>query len=351
MRSYAIKITSPGGQLWTPPGFSGISLGGGGLAGGASYGSMVNGQTLPGAWDIELDSFSYDFATSVGGGSVTIWGVSLQEIAQASNLNNFNVEVWGGMAAWRGQNVLATTQAPYAGLLAKGMIFPAFGNWIGTDQYLSLTITPGQSSTGKPLFGANAAPANIVWNWQKGRPMSQALQTTLSAAFPGVTANINISPGLVLTNQNQDAGFYASLDQFANYVKQRSIAVLNQPNYYGVRVTYDASQNAINVYDSTYQPPAKKLQFQDFIGQVTWLGNAINFKCPMRSDLKVGAPVAMPAGLNPINTAQSSLLTNSKTSFQGNYQISQVRHVGHYREPSADAWVTVIDAVKLPAAS
>ncbi|HUZ33902.1 MAG TPA: hypothetical protein VMV19_17610 [Xanthobacteraceae bacterium] len=348
MRSYAVVITNATtGKLWMPPSVSGISLGGGGLASGASYGSVVNGQTLPGAWDIELDIFSYNFDQPVGNGSLTIWGVSLQEIAQASNLNGFNIDIYGGMAKGL---PLATAQAAYAGLLARGTIFPAWGNWIGTEQTLSMTILPGHANNGAPLFGSHAQPANVSWNWQQGTPMAQALQTTLAAAFPGVTVNININAGLVLNNQKQDAGHYGTLDQFATYINRRSRAVLNQQNYTGVNIAYDPSQNALNVTDSTIAQSSsqpKQLQFQDLIGQPTWLGNAVNFKTPMRADLKIGASVIMPQGLNPITTPQSSIIARNITSFQGTYQITRVRHVGHYREPSADAWVTVIDAVQL----
>lgn len=133
---------------------------------------------------------------------------------------------------------------------------------------------------------------------------------------------------------------------FGNFSR---VATLNQPNYYGVQIVYDPSQGTLNVFDGTQASgTAKQLAFTDLIGQPTWLGNAMNFKTPMRSDLKVGNTITLPQGLNPINTAQSSLLSSSTTSFQGNYQISQVRHVGRYREASADAWVTVIDAVQMP---
>jgi hypothetical protein len=345
-----VRITNSAGQLWTPPGFSGISLGGGGLAGGASYGSVVNGKTLPGAWDVEIDIFSYDFAASVGGGSITIWGVSLPEIWQASNLNNFNVEIYGGMAPGL---PLATTQAQYAGLLAKGQIYPAFGNWVGTEQTLCLTVIPGQTTSGKPLFGASAAPANISWNWLKGQSMSQAITNTLQAAFPGVTVNVNINSNLVLTNQNQDAQLFASLTQFAQCIGARSIATLNQTGYTGVRIGYDAARNALNVFDGSQSGGmAKLLNFADFIGQPTWLGTSVNFKTPMRADLKIGSVITMPQGLNPINTAQSSILqSTSKLSFQGNYQVQRVRHVGRYRETSGDAWCTVFDAAIMPAAA
>ena len=75
MRYYKIVITDPtSGSVITPPGF-------GGLLDGASYTSYVNGQTLPGAWDIELDITSSNFAEPLGGGAVTIWGISRQEIS------------------------------------------------------------------------------------------------------------------------------------------------------------------------------------------------------------------------------------------------------------------------------
>ena len=122
MRYYSIVITSQDGQLWMPPGFEGVNLGG------ASYTSLVNGVTLPGAWEIELDIFSYAFGSNFSSnGKITIWGVSLQEIWQASNLNRFNISVYAGMAPGL---PLATIEAQYAGLIARGMILPAFGNWI-----------------------------------------------------------------------------------------------------------------------------------------------------------------------------------------------------------------------------
>lgn len=352
MRSWALVITNPTtGQLWTPPGFSGISIGGGGLQGGASYGSMVNGQTLPGAWGIELDIFSTAFSNPVGNGSITIWGVSLQEVRQATNLNKFNIAIYGGMAKGL---PLATAQAKYAGLLAKGMILPAFGNWIGTEMTLNLTVVPGgQTSAGGPLFGSNAQPVNLAYNWKKGTSLSQAITSLFGTAFPGVTINVNVSGNLVAP---QDLPFqYNSLDQFAAWINKASRTIVNTASYGGVEIAYDPTQNAVNVFDGTVAPssPAKQLQFQDLIGQPTWLGTGVNFKTPMRSDFKIGQTVTMPAGVNPVTTPSSSLvsLANATTSFQGNYRVTQTRHVGNSREPSADAWVTVGDAVQLAQAA
>ena len=65
--------------MFTPPGFSAN------LLGGASYTSFVNGQTLGGAWDVELDIPVIDAATSQGFATARVWGISQQEIAQGNN--------------------------------------------------------------------------------------------------------------------------------------------------------------------------------------------------------------------------------------------------------------------------
>jgi hypothetical protein len=36
-----------------------------------------------------------------------------------------------------------------------------------------------------------------------------------------------------------------------------------------------------------------------------------------------------------------------QVSFQGKFQIATVRHVGNFRQPTGDAWVTVFEAAPL----
>jgi hypothetical protein len=77
--------------------------------------------------------------------------------------------------------------------LVSGTIFPALGNWVGTDQTLDFYIPFGGGESNP------AKPANIVHNWQHGQPLSQAIKNSLSTAFPSFTPVINISPSLVLS--------------------------------------------------------------------------------------------------------------------------------------------------------
>lgn len=64
----------------------------------------------------------------------------------------------------------------------------------------------------------------------------------------------------------------------------------------------------------------------------------------MRADLDVWDPITMPQTV-VINTQQAaSALLNQRAAFQGGFVVQSIRHVGNYRQPSADAWVSVFDA-------
>ena len=48
------------------------------------------------------------------------------------------------------------------------------------------------------------------------------------------------------------------------------------------------------------------------------------------------------------NTAQAqSSLINQAVAFQGKFQITTIRHVGNFRQATADAWVSIFDATPL----
>src|SRR6202012_5056198 len=61
--------------------------------------SYLNGKTDPGALDIEIDLPVASFAQPMGssGAFVRIWGISLADIGQASNLNGKRISISGGI--------------------------------------------------------------------------------------------------------------------------------------------------------------------------------------------------------------------------------------------------------------
>jgi hypothetical protein len=332
MRFYRIVIT-PQAPASGTTGASGAALGG--LTGPLIFTSQANGKNDPGALDIEFDIPVTSYALPMGGAGLKIWGIPLQTISQATNLNNANIEVYAGMAPGL---PLATALAPTAGLIAQGSVLPAFGNWIGNEMSLDLILWP-------PL-GTPKNPKNIVINWQKGMKLSDAIASMLGTAFPGFTSNINISPNLVLSQDSP--AFYESMEQFARWVRQASQSIMGSKDYQGVKIAVKGK--TINVFDGTGgaaggTTSAKQIKFQDLIGQPTWLGlNTIQFKCPIRADIGVGDMIKLPP-TQTISTEASSRVPRSNSVFQGGFEIQRIRYVGHFRQKDAYSWNSTFDAV------
>jgi hypothetical protein len=346
-RYYKIAIKSiNGGKLYQPPGFEG-------LLGDASYTSFVNGATLPAAWDVEIDVPVIPQDTSQGFGTVRVWGISLQEIAQANDLGaaqsgpKYNIELFGGM-----QKGLPLANPAQSGLLYSGIVYQCFGNWIGHDMTLDFVIAPGPGSASfvggvGSLKGSNQL--NFTLDWKQGQQLGPALQSTLSTVYKGYTINVNVSSDLVLNNDA--AGAYATLEQLAQAVRQISLGIKKTQGYQGVSITLQGT--TITASDGSSQSTGSsggtsgsvQIAFQDLIGQPTWIESpAISIKTVMRADLSIGQTIMLPPTLVTNTASALSSLTNQRANFQGGFQIYSLRHIGAYRQASADSWVTVIEA-------
>lgn len=329
MRYYSVVITDPKtGNVVRPAAFADLKLP-------FTYGSLVNGQTLGAALNVELDIPVAALALPAGdsGAFLRVWGISLQEIAQANDLTNKLISVYGGMA--RGLP-LATAAQGQAGLLVSGYVFQAFGNWIGTAMTLDIVIYAGDGPNG---LGDAANPRNLVLNWKAGTQLGDAIKSALSTAFPTLKQNVSISPNLVLTSDQ--VGYFQTASQFAKLVKLASAAIVGG-TYPGVDILL--TQSTFNVYDGTATKTPTQIKFQDLIGQPTWIASPqIQVTTMMRSDIHVGDYIKLPPSLTT-NTAQGLAQFRNSSVFQGNFQVTQVRHVGNYRQPDASAWATTIDA-------
>jgi hypothetical protein len=337
LRYYRIVITDPAsGIVATPPGFTP------GLLGGATYTSFVDGRTLPNAWNVEFDVPVIDAATSQGFSLARVWGISLQEISQARDLVGKNVAIYGGM-----QKGLPLAKPAQSGLLVSGVIFQAFGNWIGTDQTLDLVISPGPASGSQPGgVGTLAAPRNLTLNWQGGKPLGPVLKSCLETGFPGYAVKVNVNSDLVRPAGDTPTGFYSTLAQLAQDVRGISRSIVKTTGYPGVSIV--PTGTAINAFDSPQGDAEVAIAFEDLIGQPTWIESPnIQVKTVMRADLAIGSKIKLPPTL-VTNTAQAnSALLNQRANFQGGFFVVSVRHVGDFRAPGADAWVSVIEAAPL----
>ena len=292
--------------------------------------SPAQGITNPAALNIELDIAAYNYSDPDVNSWVRIWGLGLQDLGSASDLNGLNIAIYGGMAKG-----LPLANPQQAGLLVKGQVYQAFGNWIGTEQTVDMMLQPGG-----PSSGSSSSPQNFPFTMPVGTPMATAIKNTLGIALPNLSVVTNINANLVL-NYDQ-TGHYQSLAQFADFIRALSQGIIGG-DYPGVTIAVNGG--TVNVFDNTPgTQPVRKIAFQDMIGQPTWVGpQTISVKLVMRSDIHVGDQINLPPSL--VTTAAAALTRfQDRTTFTGNFQVQQVHHYGCFRQPSADAWNTTIQA-------
>ena len=122
---------------------------------------------------------------------------------------------------------------------------------------------------------------------------------------------------------------------------------MKSPTYPGIQMSY--ANNIIRVFDYSSTSTPITLNFQDFIGQPTWIAPyTLSFKTVLRGDINLGDIVQMPQvfaqkGL-VLTTAQSQSQYKRVVDFQGNFRVQSIRHLGMFRQGSADSWVTVFQA-------
>jgi len=105
------------------------------------------GKNDPGALQVEFQLHTFKPDQAENDSSVlTIYGVPWEWIGQSSNLVGAHIEIQGGMAPGL---PLATYQSQHYGLLITGQVFKCWGNWIGTDMSIGMSIvSTGEHQTG-----------------------------------------------------------------------------------------------------------------------------------------------------------------------------------------------------------
>lgn len=343
MRYYRIVLTNPTtGQIVRPKSLEPLNLP-------ATWCTTLDGSptgiNIPAAQNIELDISVFAYAEPISQGFLRIWGIALDEIAQATNLVGYGIAIYAGMGTG-----LPLVNPSQAGLIVRGQVYQALGNWENIDQTLDLFITP--PIIGPSIVGATEyQPPNLVLVWQAGQPLANALQQCLATAFPNLTPSISISSDLV--QDKPDVHVIPNLTALAEWVRQKSLSILNpdgKGSYLGVAISIQGS--TIKVFDKGVPPPAgtpiKIIAYNDLIGQPTWIDAPyISMKTVLRSDINVGDYVNLPPGLSTATSAslQGSLVLRGRPlSFQGNYQVRFIRHVGNFRQADGASWCTIFNA-------
>ncbi len=288
----------------------------------------------PGALNIEFDMLIYREATPMGASSITVEGIRLQDLMAATDFAGMQFTMQGGMGIG-----LPLANPRQAGLLLAGEVFQSFGNWIGTEMNVSFFPMADAHS--------NDNPANINFMWMANSSFDSAITVALAAAYPGVPVTVNVSP--LLTINHDEAHSAQDIGQLASYLSSLTQGLLG-PDYPGVDIVYQGG--GIFVYDGTQLSVPITIQFNDLVGQPTWISaNLIQIRTVLRADIKVGALIALPLGSPSlpgfVQTTFPSYPSSIKYSaaFTGNFLIQSVRHVGNYRMPDGNAWVSIFNAV------
>jgi hypothetical protein len=377
LRYYKIKIVDPStGKVLVPSNSSntGFSLS---SDPNASTWTSLNpnatvftiGGSNPAAQRLEVDitTANMHYPVAKAAPYIKIYGVPLAQINQASYLNGKFISIEAGMSKG-----LPLANPQQTGLLASGQILKSFGNWIGTEQSLSMYIIAGGSATAysqaaggaaAPIPVTNDTPANLVFNWQQGQPIMQAIATTLSTAFPQLSVAGEVNANLVWNSGAAKVGYFQTLQQFAQFINEVSISIVagptpannvygqaQNPTYSGIAITLQGG--TLLVSDGTTQTNPKNIAFQDMIGQPVWNDkNTVQLTTVLRSDIQVSDFIKLPpaqgtitggapaqAGTNPFASTQKD-----GSIFNGVFLVRSVRHVGDSRNPAGTAWCTLLE--------
>ena len=348
MRYYTISISDPNtGRVWTTLQSGSFVLGD--STTGATFSSLANGATNPQvgannpyAQNVEIDLPIVPMHTPQGKAVVRVWGVGIQQISQAANLNGQNFSLSAGMSPGLPLVSPPARLATQNGLLVTGQVFQAFGNWQGVNMTLDLIVYPG----------ATGSDQNISWNWKAGTQISSALAQTFAQAFPQYKAIVKVGN---IALPNDDLAAHQSLSAFAEHVWEISTQYGNAAygeNYPGINISIQG--NTIIATDAVGGPVGNPvaLSFSDLIGQPTWIApTTISFKTVMRADINIGTFVTFPSGivspyaLTSDAAAYPNVPARNKAVFQGTFFVNEAHCFGNFRQPDADSWVTAYTAI------
>lgn len=291
------------------------------------------GQNDPGALKITFDVYVLSGEVASGSTLFNIHGVDITDLLDANRLNGNDITVRAGMTAG-----LPLANPSQAGVIFKGSIFQSVGNWVGTDMSISFEL--------KPTIYTIDNPGNFTLHWKQGQTLRDALTQCFNTALPGLPQEIEISADIV--SPATQVFVAPSLELLAQQIYHYTAVYFPDLSkfYRGVHIAIN--KGIIHVWDGTQQHASTQIAFTDLIGQPTWFQrDQLEFITPVRADLSVSNVVKMPQGIASypgfVQTQTSAFPSNAhyRSTFDGYFQIKNVRHLGDSRSPSAQEWCSV----------
>lgn len=323
----------------------------------------VDGTVNPGALNIEFDLPTAAYARPLSSGHLKIWGVSLPQMASANLFNGLEVAIYAGM-----HKGLPLANPKQYGLIIKGTVFQAFGNWIGTEQTLEFQFVPYTGSSApnyEPSLNISLPPLvkqpKIALNFSKGTPLLDVIKTVLTGVYGkqyAINTNGVGAPPLLIKEPLYSTSM--TLQQFAVLVERLSFSLHPETEsgepYGGYQIV--ASKGVIYVSDDENAFVVTPIDREvilinptDLIGQPTWVGvRTIQAMLVLRADISLGDVIQFPK-VPTISSASSYSRFRSGSIFNSNFRVlgadTSIRHIGNFRSPSAKSWVTVVNAVQM----
>ena len=157
---------------------------------------------------------------------------------------------------------------------------------------------------------------------------------------------VNVSSQLLINHTEIHSA--NDIGQLARYIQSLTKGLLNS-SYPGVTIVYQGG--SIFVFDGTQTTVPVQIQFNDLVGQPTWIfANQIQIRTVLRGDISVGSMISLPLGSPSlpgfVETTYPAFPSSIKysTAFTGNFIVQAVRHVGNYRMPDGNAWISIFNA-------
>lgn len=302
-----------------------------------------------GKFDSGALNIIFDVTTTVGDmplnqSIVMIEGVPLQMLSNARNFaatiqsdgslkGGYNLLLKCGM-----KNGLPLANSSQAGPIVGGSVLQSWGNWTGTEMNISFVVVP--------TIYSYDTPGNITFIWKPGQSLQDALTQTFKVAYP--SQKIRFAIKNIIGGPNVDYSYHATFTSLAQHV----LEITTSQGYDGVRITMAPA--GISVFDGTVTPQPTKLQFQDLIGQPTWIEyNTIQVICVMRGDIQVGDAIQMPEGImaqpgmTVMQPQSHPAYANYNAVIKGKFLVVQMRHLGNYRDPNGISWATIMNCVAM----
>lgn len=308
-----------------------------------SYPAGLQGPPDPNALLVEFDALTIDHSTTSSNAMIAVHGLGITALNEAQSYFGQTVELRGGMGPG-----LPLANPRQAGLLLRGTIFQAWGNWVGTEMALNFIVTPG------PLVpDEHGIAGNFGINWTRGQTLQAALTQTFRVAYGAKVPQIVFTLGGAYVASTDTPGVYPTLASLGGAIEAATAFDPHGP----VRIYLHAGKIIVTDQAPTSAATVHPVLFTDLIGQPTWIGtDQIQVTTVLRADLDVGDTIqitgaqgqALPGGPGFATIGGNNVFPNSfryRAAFSQPLRIIQMRHIGNSRASDAAEWTTVVNCV------